>query len=141
MLWGLAALVLACDGIGGGSETSLLPLEDDTVRLGPGVERIDVVLRAARHEQIGPDTVRLHSGDMVRFIAGDAMTHAVVFDAAPLSAEARAFLERTGQLRGPPLVESGSAWIVSFEDAPAGVYPFNNLAQGTRGVLRVESRR
>lgn len=133
----LALASAACDRTGVGQEHTRLPLEDDTIRLESGVARVDVVLRAVPEETPGADTVRAQTGDVVRFIAGDAKVHAIAFDAQRLEPAAREFLERTSQLRGPPLVETGVSWIVGLEDAPPGVYPFVNLSHDRPGVIIV----
>lgn len=137
VLFAVALLSAACNAPGVSDEHATLPLEEDTIRLGRGSARVDVVLRAAPPGALGLDTVRVRIGDVVRFIAGDALLHAVVFDGQSLAPDGRAFLENTGQLRGPPLVETGASWIVSFEDAPAGEYPFANLSQDRRGLVIV----
>ena len=59
------------------------------------------------------------------------------FTADALSSEQRSFLERTNQLRAPPLVEQGAAWVVSLEGAPPGAYPFHCITHGERGRLTV----
>lgn len=117
---------------------TVIELEDgETVELGDGAVAVDVVLVGAGRAGALLDTVRIRPGDAVRFVAADPMLHAVAFDVSLLRTEAAAFLERTGQLRGPPLIETGASWIVSFEDAPPGAYPFADLSQGVRGVVLV----
>jgi hypothetical protein len=41
------------------------------------------------------------------------------------------------QLRGPPLVNEGAAWVVSLADAPVGRYPFLCRTHGARGRIAV----
>lgn len=136
---GLALLIAsaACDAPSVQSERRTLPLEEDTIQLDAGVARVDVVLRVVPSTTPGADTVRAQTGDVVRFIAGDAKVHAVVFDASRLDPQAHEFLERTSQLRGPPLVETGVSWVISLEDAPPGAYPFVDLSHDRHGVLLV----
>lgn len=135
----LAFALAACEGAGiGGEDPPVLELGDETVQLEEGTALVDFRLAATgRNAGITPDTAGARPGDVVRFTAGDETTHAVAFDEAALSSEARAFLERTGQLRGPPLVDKGTSWVVSLEGAPPGEYPFVCLAHQTRGRLRV----
>lgn len=134
----LAAL-LACGKSDLPGESAELEIGDETVRLEPGVQVVDVLLRfrTATAVPVEPDTVRIRPGDIVRFVTGDSRPHAVVFDAARLPPEARAFLERTGQLRGPPLIQEGAAWVLSFEGAPPGTYPFVDLSQDVGGIVVV----
>lgn len=127
----------SCEGIG--SDRPTLQLDGEEVRLGEGVALHEVRLGAVRGgAALEPDTVRARVGDVVRFVAADSRTYAVAFDAAALDGGARAFLERSGQLRSPPLVESGASWIVSLEGAPPGAYAFE-LPGGERGLLLVQA--
>ena len=77
---------------------------------------------------------------MVRFISSDAGSHAIAFDGDAMSPDARAFLERTGQLRSPPLLAAESRWVMSFEGAPPGDYPFRCPTHGVRGSIIVNAR-
>ena len=56
-------------------------------------------------------------------------------------APALAFLESSGQLRGPPLLTEDASWIVSLEGAPPGDYPFRCLTHGAAGSLTVSGSR
>ncbi|HEX7051501.1 MAG TPA: hypothetical protein VF188_14945 [Longimicrobiales bacterium] len=120
-----------------GSDTAVLELDEDTIRLDPGVALVNVVLSADPRTGIQPDTARIRAGDVVRFVTGDGVPHAVAFDRARLTPAAQRFLGRTGQLRGPPLVTTGANWVVSFEGAPPGSYPFTDLSHGFHGVVMV----
>ncbi|HET9986488.1 MAG TPA: hypothetical protein VFQ38_23120 [Longimicrobiales bacterium] len=121
--------------------THTLPLGKDTLRLGSGVAVLDVRLRQTpAGGAVEPDTVRAHPGDVVRFIAADPRGYAVAFDTAGLAPDAREFLERTGQLRGPPLVSTGATWVVSLEGAPSGTYAFHSLTADAQGLLLVQAR-
>lgn len=118
----------------------ILELAADTIRLEPGVTVSDVVVRTAISGRavFEPETVRVRSGDVVRFVAADRHLHAIAFDAGQLSAEAARFLEQTNQLKGPPLLTEGASWIVSLAAAPPGVYPFVDLSHGARGTVIVD---
>jgi len=119
-----------------GDGPPVLELEGDrTVRLDPGVELHDVRIGM---DGVRPATVRAGPGDVVRFIAADSRTHAVAFISEELTPEARSFLERTGQLRSPPLLAEGASWIVSLEGAPPGRFPFVSVSGDERGVVVVE---
>lgn len=125
----------ACEGIGTGRQ---LELDGETVELPLGADVHDVRFRVERGDvRVQPDTVRAEEGDVIRFIAGDGRGYAVMFDPTPLSGPARRFLERTGQLRGPPLIQKDASWIVDLTDAPAGAYPFTCLGRNARGTLLV----
>lgn len=129
--------VAACDAIGGGNTVQLDSAE---VSLPSGAELHEVAIGgASATDSISPTAVSARPGDAVRFVVGDHRTHALAFDQANLDPAALEFLERTVQLRGPPLVNSGSAWVVSLAEAPAGRYPFTCRSHGARGVLTVEA--
>ena len=55
--------------------------------------------------------------------------------------EARAFLEKTGQLRSPPLVTNGASWVITLKDAPLGTYVFRCLNHHDTGQLTVAASR
>lgn len=133
----LALALPSCDQPGAARERRVLELEEDTIRLEPGTAVVDVLLRSDRENPLEPDTVRIRPGDVVRYVAADARPHAVAFDHGRLAPEAAAFLQRTGQLRGPPLIHPGASWVVSFRGAPPGVYPFIDLSQSAQGVIIV----
>lgn len=127
-----AVCVLAgCEGVG--EDRPMLELGQDTVQLERGTTLVDFRLE----DGIAPDSAVARAGDVVRFTAADGLTHAVAFDEPALSPKVRAFLDETEQLRGPPLVDEGSAWVVSLEGAPPGVYPFVCMTHEARGVLIV----
>lgn len=87
--------------------------------------------------QVHPESIVARPGDVIRFVAVDARTHAIAFEASALAPAARAFLRRTDQMRGPPLISVGAAWVVSLEGAPGGRYPFICLGDSCRGVVTV----
>lgn len=126
----------ACEEIGLGSGATIA-LDSAEVSI-PG--RVHDV-RLGRDPEAGAaalDSVRARPGDAVQFIALDRHPHAPTFVAAELDPDVRAFLERTGQLRGPPLVSKDARWVVLLEGAPAGRYPFTCRTHDVAGVLVVE---
>ncbi len=139
----LLALLAACGGERGSraDQRHRLPLGKDTLDLGAAVNVVDVRLGGPDTSgAIHPGAVRARVGDVVRFVAADARGNAVAFDEGALAPDARAFLARTRQLRGPPLISVGASWVVSLQGAPPGRYPFHSLTRGSAGVLVVEPR-
>jgi len=98
-----------------------------------------VLLAGGDREVFTPGEVGIPEGAWVEFVTVDWRVHEIRFDVDSLSAPARAFLEGSDQLASPPLVDQGDRFVVSFEGAPEGRYPF--LAQGNgapgRGVVIV----
>ena len=126
-----------CDAIGG---SATIQLDSAEVSLPSGAEVHEVAVGGAgATDSIAPATIEAAPSDAVRFVVGDHRTHALAFAADSLPAAVRDFLERTQQLRGPPLVNRGAAWVVSLAEAPPGRYRFACLSHGARGVLIVRS--
>ena len=126
----------ACDALGGGATIQLDSTEVDL----PGADLHEVMVTGAGAvDSIAPEQVRVSTGDAVRFEVGDHRTHALTFDTPELQPAIREYLERTGQLRGPPLVNEGAAWVVVLREAPAGRYPFYCRAHDATGVVVVEA--
>ena len=99
-----------------------LTLDDrvHTVRISTGVA-----------ERADPDTLTVRPGDYVQFVSADRMVHELAFVLDSIPETARTFLVRTGQDRSPPLLEYDARFVMSFEGAPEGRYPYT-LA-GNRG--------
>lgn len=136
LVWLVPALLAGgCDTIGGGSS---IALDSADVAIAGSVHEIRVAGAGAR-DSIAPTTLEASSGDAVRFVVDDRRPHAFTFTAESLAAPVREYLERTGQLRGPPLVNEGSEWVVILEDAPAGEYPFHCRSHDARGEITVVS--
>lgn len=85
-------------------------------------------------EVVTPLRVEVVPGSIVVVETVDWGVHTFGFEEAGLSPEARAFLNRTHQVAGPPLVSRGSRLVLSFEGAPLGSYPY--VAQGETGEAR-----
>lgn len=135
----LAVLVAAaaCDEVPGTGGPRVLELANDTIQLGEGVTLVEVTVRRSAEGDFDPAAVEAQSGDVVRFVAEDNGGHAIVFESTALAADAREYLERTGQMRSPPLITSGSSWVVTLDGAPAGDYPFRCTTHGESGRLVV----
>ncbi len=122
----------ACDGLGGGAT---IALDGSEVSIPGSVHEVRLV-GAGATDSIMPE-VRAAPGDAVTFVAADRRPHAPAFVVDELDPDARSFLDRTGQLLGPPLVNEGATWVVLLEGAPPGRYPFVCRAHDTRGTLIV----
>lgn len=89
------------------------------------VERAEIVLGGrGTDEHVVPNRVVVQLGGSVVFRTADSRVHTVTFTAAGMTAEVLDFLNRTHQLRSPPLLERGTEYTVTFEGAPPGFYPF-----------------
>jgi plastocyanin len=131
----LAALtIIGCEAVGGGDT---IQLDTAEVQLSGARVHDFVIAGQADTDSIAPAGVRAQVGDAVRFTTGDHRTHAMAFDADRLDPPIREYLERTNQLRGPPLVNQGASWVVVLEDAPPGRYPFLCRSHDARGVVVV----
>jgi plastocyanin len=137
VVWGIAAASLVgCEAVGGGAT---IQLDTAEVQLGRGASVHEVVLGgAADQDSITPARLTARPGDAIRFVTADHRMHAVAFDAERLDPVIRDYLHQANQLRGPPLVNEGGAWVVVLDGAPPGAYPFVCRPHGTRGLLVVE---
>lgn len=97
------------------------------------VHSIDLRVRGSA-EVATPARIRIQPGHWVDFRGGDARGHVVHFDTTTLADEARRWLRTTDQVEGPPLLSPASRWVVSFDEAPAGVYPFTVEGSGQTGT-------
>jgi plastocyanin len=139
----LLILPLGCGDaplIGGAKKDRTLELNADTINLPSGVDLHDVALRTNQQgKDFEPAQIAAIPGDYLRFNVGDSRTHAIVFDVT--EPNARAFLERTGQLRSPPLVTNGASWVIALKDAPLGTYAFRCLTHHDAGQLTIAASR
>jgi plastocyanin len=136
----LSIALVACDAGAGGEGPRVLELAHDTIQLEAGVSLIEVAVGRGADGEIEPAAVAAKTGDIVRFAATDHGGHAIVFDGPSLDAAARDYLERTAQLRGPPLITKDAAWVVTLEGAPPGDYPFRCTTHNATGRLTVAAR-
>lgn len=98
-----------------------------------------VQLRGRGSDEVAePARTVVESGHWVDFRGGDARGHVVRFDTLALSAEARRWIRDTDQVESPPLLTPASRWVVSFEEAPAGSYPFAVEGSGAPGAGLIE---
>lgn len=94
---------------------------------GDRVHSIEVT--GGAREVLEPPEVHVPPGAWVQFVTTDWRVHAVRFVTDSLGPEGLAFLERTGQMGSPPLVDRDARFVVSFDEAPEGRYPF--VAEGS----------
>lgn len=91
---------------------------------------------------IDPLEVSLEPGAFVEFFAEDRRVRTVSFLLDGLTADQAEFLRSSGQDRSPPLLELGSRFLVTFDGAPLGRYPF--VVEGNErpiyGAVAVEPR-
>ncbi|HUF11993.1 MAG TPA: plastocyanin/azurin family copper-binding protein [Longimicrobiales bacterium] len=122
----------------GAAPRDVVRLETGEVKLPDGAQRHDIRLEGVGAQgEMTPAAVEARIGDAVAFAAADALTHSVVFLSDRLDGAQIAFLESTGQMRGPPLLSEGSTWIVTFAGAPPGDYPFACALHGGAGTIRL----
>lgn len=140
----LCLLLAGCDRTKGEPAADegprVLQLDSTSITLPDSVRLAVITLDRSIREDMDRPNVELRVGDIIRFETRDGGGHAIAFDGATLAPEVRAWLERTGQLRSPPLVAAGNAWVVSLEQAPPGDYPFQCVTHGGRGTVRVTPR-
>jgi plastocyanin len=131
----LAVLTLTgCEAVDGGGT---IQLDTAEVNLAGGQVHEIVIAGAAATDSIAPTGVRARPGDALRFTTADHRTHAMAFEADRLDPAIREYLDATNQLRGPPLVNRGAAWVVVLEGAPPGRYPFLCRAHNARCMVVV----
>lgn len=119
----------------------MIELAHDTIHLPAGVRLHDIEVRREAGGEFHPSSaVEATVGDVVRFRADDMAGHAIAFVGAQLQPPVRDYLERTGQLRGPPLITTGSSWVITLADAPPGEYPFHCSTHNAQGRLVVTAR-
>lgn len=93
-------------------------------------------------EHAEPREALVRVGDWVVFQSADGFGRRVHFELDSLSAEARAWIAERELEAGPPLLTGGVRWVISFEAAPGGRYPYRveGNRQDGRGALRVDAR-
>ena len=80
-----------------------------------------------------PDLDSVPIGAFVEFVTTDWLVHEVIFQGDSMAADARGFLERTEQVASPPMLQRDSRFVVSFDGAPPGRYPFVMEGNGRPG--------
>ena len=121
--------------IGCGIEPKAIPAPVEEADTGPYAEIVAtaqvVQLSGGRDvEHIVPPHLDIATGEWVQFVTLDRRVHVVSFVPDSLSPEALEYLADTGQLKGPPLLQQGSRFLVDFREAPAGRYVFSSVSHG-----------
>jgi plastocyanin len=93
------------------------------------IHRIDLSGRGDLMRVVPPVT-HAAPGDVVQFVVLDHRVHLVQFREERMSGELVEFLRSTGQDRIPPLMERETRLVLTFEDAPVGVYHFQVEGNG-----------
>lgn len=135
----LVCLSAACDrpaATSGRKNDRSLELTSDTIQLATGVTLHDVEVKSGQNSDFKPDQITAKQDDVVRFTSADTRTHALVITAP--TAEAKAALESNGQLRSPPLVSKGQAWVVSLKGVPSGTYTISCISHAGTATLVVQ---
>lgn len=108
---------------------------DTTLRDSLGIDPERTVQRvslggAREREHVVPRTLEVVPGAVVEFYTLDHRAHSVLFLEDSLSPGALAFLQGRGGLASGPLVERGSRFVIDFQGAPPGRYPFLSRGHG-----------
>ena len=108
---------------------------DDVLRRELGLgddDRVHTVLVTGGAAEVSDPAVdTVPAGAWVQFVSGDWLVHEVSFALDSLSASSRTFLEGSDQTSSPPLLQRDARFVVSFEGAPPGRYPY--LLEGNGG--------
>lgn len=92
-----------------------------------------IALTTGVGERSDPDSLAVLPGDLVEFVSTDWFIHEVRFDLEALDPDARDFLIRTEQDASPPLLQRDARFVVSFEGAPLGRYPYSLVGNRASG--------
>lgn len=134
------ALLLGCGGCGHEAGPGYIVIGGDTIPLASGAKIVDVTIETGREPEIQPSKVEAAPGDVVRIESLDGGPHALAFDLTSTDSASRAYLEETGQLRGPPLLTAGAAWILRFDEASRSGYVIRCLTHDATLQLSVDSQ-
>lgn len=134
--------VILCAGLGcERPDPALQPDEVLQAELGLAIrDRVHrVTLTGGEAERADPAAVSIEPGSLVEFVTTDWLIHEVIFEADSVGEVEWAFLQRTDQTASPPLIDRETRYVLSFEGAPPGRYPYlieGNSVPG-RGVIIV----
>lgn len=132
-----AALAACEDGVRlGNNGPRTLELDSDTVQLESGVTLHDVKVVSTPAGDFDPAQLTAKSGDVLRFTSADNRTHALAIQ--PPNDAAQSALAAGGQLRSPPLVAHGTAWVISLKGIPAGTYTVSCISHAGTATIHVQ---
>ena len=124
--------VIGCEA----PDPSLQP--DETLQAELGLTKGDrvyrVTLTGGAAERADPAAVSIDQGAHVEFVTGDWLVHEVIFQADSMAASSWSFLVGTDQTDSPPLIALDSRYVLSFEAAPPGRYPYLLEGNGEPGA-------
>jgi hypothetical protein len=100
------------------------------------IHRVDLVTRGGMVVAL-PTRVELSEGALLQFVTRDWLVYSVRLRA--VDPEGDQWIEGTRQRHSPPLVEKEARYVLNFEGAPPGDYPFEVVGQGSNleGTVRV----
>jgi plastocyanin len=77
--------------------------------------------------------ISIEPGSYVEFVTTDWLIHEVIFEADSVTRAQWSFLESTDQTASPPLINRESRYVLTFEGAPSGRYPYLIEGNGPAG--------
>jgi plastocyanin len=92
-----------------------------------------VILVGGEMERADPAALSIEPGGIVEFVTTDWLIHEVMFEADSVGAELWSFLERTDQTASPPLIDRDTRYVLTFDGAPPGRYPYLLEGNGAPG--------
>jgi len=111
-------------------------LPDDVLQAALGLTVADrvhrVTLTGGASERADPVALSVEPGSYVEFVTADWLIHEVMFEADSIDARLWSFLRQTDQTASPPLINRESRYVLSFQGAPTGRYPY--LIEGNGGA-------
>jgi hypothetical protein len=128
--------LIGCEGPAPEPEALVDPIVWDSIQglqEGDRVHVLDVHF-GSDGEVVEPDSLLVEAGDWVDFRSSDGSPRLISFVLDSMAPGNRGFLQEIGARSSPPLVADGSHWVVSFQQAPPGVYPF--IVEGARAPAR-----
>lgn len=122
-------LLVAAWGCAEPEEAAPRHLPDTLLRDSLGLGDLDRVYRVELGVEDGaftaePATLEIPRGVWVEFVTSRGWPRTVTFELDSLPEAAAELLRSTGQDASPPLLDPGTRFVVGFEGAPAGRYPY-----------------